>query len=163
MRLRSADAVTLNPSRDPALSRLGSMPSRGRVILKQVLAVALALVAVAACGGGASYEPPGAAQTFPSAVSSRPNRWCYFAPETTVVAEDGRVLVLRGSDQAAFFNASIACQGRIIGLSRQADRVWAAFILDQRGTFACPAPGVIDTARFTVQGGRIIRFEDLPD
>lgn len=144
------------------------------------LVVALALVGTAACGGSAPYEPPGAAQTFPSAVSSRPEsvvlNWSdklnhglddaaagYFAPETTVVAEDGRVLVLRGREQAAFFNASIACQGRIIGLSRQADRVWAAFVLDQRGTFACPAPGVIDTARFTIEGGRIVRFEDLPD
>jgi hypothetical protein len=144
------------------------------------LAVGLTLVATAACGGAAPYEPPGAAGTFPSAVSSRPEsvvlNWSdrlnhglndaaagYFAAETTVVAEDGRVLVLRGREQSTFFNASIACQGRIIGLSRQGDRVWAAFILDQRGTFACPAPGAIDTARFTIEGGRIVRFEDLPD
>jgi hypothetical protein len=146
------------------------------------LAVAVMLVTAAACGGpAAEAEQPGLTGAAPkSAPASSPEAvvldWSdalnhglnddaagYFAAETTVVSEDGRVLVLRGRDQASAFNASIACQGRIIGLSRKADRVWAAFILDQRGTFACPAPGVIDTARLTVEGGRIVRFEDLPD
>lgn len=144
------------------------------------LAVAVGLVTAAACGGATADAPPGAGPTFPSAVASSPEsvvlNWSdalnhglnddaagYFSGETTVVAEDGRVLVLRGRDRAAAFNASIACQGRIVGLSRNADRVWAAFILDQRGTFACPAPGALDTARFTIEGGWIVRFEDLPD
>jgi hypothetical protein len=146
------------------------------------LAVAVLLLTAAACGGPAvEAEQQGRAEEVQkSAVARSPEAvvldWSdalnhglndeaagYFAAETTVVAENGRVLVLRGRDQASAFNASIACQGRIIGLSRKADRVWAAFILDQRGTFSCPAPGVIDTARFTVEAGRIVRFEDLPD
>jgi hypothetical protein len=144
------------------------------------LAGALVVTVVAACGGGAPNEPPVAAVQFSSPISSSPENvvlgWSdalnhglnenaagYFAPETTVVAEDGRVRVLHGRAEVVAFNASIACQGRIIGLSRRHYRVWAAFILDQRGTFACPAPGALDTARFTVEGGRIVRFEDLPD
>jgi hypothetical protein len=144
------------------------------------LVVALALVTAAACGGEAVEPSPVADPPPKSAPASSPEAvvldWSdalnhglnddaadYFAPETTVVSEDGEVLVLHGRDQAAAFNASIACQGRIIGLSRKADRIWAAFVLDQRGTFACPAPGEIDTARFTVEAGRIVRFEDLPD
>jgi len=138
------------------------------------------VVLAAACGGAASHGPPGDRVTHPSSVSSSPEAvvlgWSdalnhglnedaagYFASETTVVAEDGRVRILRGRDEAIAFNASIACQGRIIGLSRRHDRVWAAFILDQRGTFACAAPGALDTASFTVEGDRIVRFEDLPD
>jgi len=146
------------------------------------LAVAVMLVTAAACGGpAAETEQPGFIGAAPKSPSTRSPEavvlgWSdalnhglnedaagYFAPETTVVAEDGRVRVLRGRDEAAAFNASIACQGRIIGLSRRQYRVWAAFILDQRGTFACPAPGALDTARFTVESGRIVRFEDLPD
>jgi hypothetical protein len=146
------------------------------------LAVAVVLVTAAACGGvDATIEQPRAAEPAPKAAATPSPEavvldWSdalnhglndeaagYFAAETTVVSEEGRVLVLRGRDQATAFNASIACQGRIIGLSRKAERVWAAFILDQRGTFACPAPGAIDTARFTVEAGRIVRFEDLPD
>lgn len=144
------------------------------------LAVAVALMSAAACGGAAADAPPVAGPAFPPSTASSPEsvvlNWSdalnhglneaaagYFAPETTVIAEDGRVLVLRGRDRAAAFNTSIACQGRIVGLSRNADRVWAAFILDQRGTFACPAPGALDTARLTIEGGRIVRFEDLPD
>jgi hypothetical protein len=145
------------------------------------LAGALVVFVVAAgCGGGARHEPSTATVRFPSPVSSSPENvvlaWSdalnhglnenaagYFALETTVVDEDGRVLVLHGRDEAAAFNASIACQGRIVGLSRRQYRVWAAFILDQRGTFSCPAPGKMDTASFTVEGGRIVRFVDLPD
>jgi hypothetical protein len=156
--------------------------------MRRLAVAAVALVTAAGCGGLEDPAPP-VTEAMPATAGrttaeppppSTPEAvvldWSdalnhglnddaagYFAPETTVVAEDGTVLVLRGHDQATAFNASIACQGRIIGLSRHADRIWAAFILDQRGTFACPAPGVIDTARFTVEGDLIVRFEDLPD
>ena len=39
----------------------------------------------------------------------------------------------------------------------------ATFRLDQRGTFACPAPLSVDTAVFTVKDGKIVRWEQLPD
>jgi hypothetical protein len=32
-----------------------------------------------------------------------------------------------------------------------------------RGTFACPGPGTVDTAVFTVEDGKIVRWEQLPD
>ncbi len=143
----------------------------------------LALVVALGLGAGCSAAAPrpgGNAQPFPSDTRMTPEavvlHWSdalnhdlnedaatFFAAETSVVAEDGRVLVLRSYEEAVRFNASIACQGRIIGLSRNLDRVWAAFVLDQRGSFACAAPGEIDTARFTVRGGRIVLFEDLPE
>jgi hypothetical protein len=87
----------------------------------------------------------------------------YFGPRVRIVTEEGRVGYLEGPDEATYFNASIACQGKVIGLSRRGERVWAAFKLDQRGTFMCPAPGQIDTAAFTVRSGKIVAFEDLPD
>jgi hypothetical protein len=41
--------------------------------------------------------------------------------------------------------------------------VTATFFLDMRGTFACPAPSTVDTAVLTIEDGKIVRREQLPE
>jgi hypothetical protein len=86
-----------------------------------------------------------------------------FAPGAIAVSGTGEETVLQTNDDATAFNASLPCQGRIIALSTDANRVTATFLLDQRGTFSCPAPSTVDTAVFTVEDGKIVRWERLPD
>jgi hypothetical protein len=86
-----------------------------------------------------------------------------FAPGARTVSAEGEILVLSTQADAERFNAALPCQGEIIALSRQGTQVTATFRLDQRGTFACPAPLTVDTAVFTVEDGKIVRWEQLPD
>jgi hypothetical protein len=72
-------------------------------------------------------------------------------------------VVLHTQAEATRFNTSLLCQGEIIALSSDENRVTATFLLDQRGTFACPSPSTVDTAVFTVEDGKIVRWEQLPD
>jgi hypothetical protein len=87
----------------------------------------------------------------------------FFAEGARVVAPDGRVVVLYTREEAERFNASVVCQGRVNSMSRSADRVTVSFILDNRGTFACPVPGAMDTSTFTVRQGKIVAWVLDPD
>jgi limonene-1,2-epoxide hydrolase len=86
-----------------------------------------------------------------------------FASGAIAVSGTGEEIVLRTRADATAFNASLACQGEIIAISTDANRVTATFRLDQRGTFSCPAPLTVDTTVFTVEDGKIVRWEQLPD
>jgi limonene-1,2-epoxide hydrolase len=120
------------------------------------------LAAVAGCGAA---SPEDVVRAWSDALNHGLNdeAGALFAPGASAVAADGREVVLATADEAAAFNASVVCQGRIIALSSDGNRVTATFLLDQRGTFACPAPLTVDTAVFTVEGGKIVRWEQLPD
>jgi hypothetical protein len=126
-------------------------------------AAALALVLAAAGCGAAS--PEGVVRAWSDALNHDLNAdaAALFAPNAVAVSGEGDEVVLRTPDDALRFNASLLCQGRIIALSSEGNRVTATFLLGMRGTFACPGPGTVDTAVFTVEDGRIVRWEQLPD
>jgi hypothetical protein len=119
-------------------------------------------VALAGCGAASPEE---VVRAWSDALNHGLNEdaGAFFAAGAHAVASDGREVVLATAEEATAFNASVVCQGKIIALSSAGEQVTATFLLDQRGTFACPAPLTVDTAVFTVEGGKIVRWEQLPD
>lgn len=148
--------------------------------MRAVLALGAFLALVAGCGGAtvgaitSTTSPPPPRTAAPpqlvvldwsAAINHDLNAEAaaYFAPGARVVSADGRSAVLHDRDEAELFSASIVCQGRVVAMSRDGDRVTAMFVLDNRGTFICPDPLSSDSATFTVRQGKIVLFEILPD
>jgi hypothetical protein len=125
---------------------------------------ALLLIAVLAAGCG-GVSPEDVVRKWSDALNHGLNddAAALFAPGAEAVSAEGEVIVLRSQRDAERFNAALPCQGEIIAMSRQGTQVTATFRLDQRGTFACSAPLSVDTAVFTVEDGKIVRWEQLPD
>jgi hypothetical protein len=125
--------------------------------------LALALVLGAAGCGGASPEEASArgATRSTTASTATPGR-CSPRTRSRCRAPERKWCFTRRPTPPRF-NTSLLCQGEIIALSSDENRVTATFLLDQRGTFACPSPSTVDRAVFTVEDGRIVRWEQLPD
>jgi SnoaL-like domain len=128
----------------------------------RLAAAFLLVLAAAACGG---TSPEEVVRAWSDALNHGLNEeaGAFFAPDAVAVSGAGDEIVLRTRFDAVAFNASLLCQGKIIALSTEENRVTATFLLDMRGTFACPAPSTVDTAVFTVEDGKIVRWEQLPD
>ena len=152
--------------------------------MRRGLAAVAAVLAVAACGGSGGTPPSGEPVAATNATSPPAPRspelvvldWNdalrhelndeaakLFAPGAVVVSSTGEASVLRTAGQAEVFNASFPCQGRIVAMSRDGDRVTATFVLGNRSTFVCAAQYTGDTATFTVRSGLIVRMEIVPD
>jgi limonene-1,2-epoxide hydrolase len=63
---------------------------------------------------------------------------------------------------AVAFNASLPCGGKILKLTRSGAKVTATFVLTERPRHHCDAPGAKAAAVFTVRGGKIVRWEQVP-
>jgi hypothetical protein len=127
-----------------------------------VAALVLLVLGTAGCGGDSPEE---VVRAWSDALNHGLNgdAGALFAAGAVAVSGTGEELVLSTREEAASFNASLPCQGKIIAISTEETRVTATFLLDMRGTFACPAPGTVDTAVITVEDGKIVRWEQLPD
>ena len=86
-----------------------------------------------------------------------------FAPGAVVISGMGATSILRTLGEATAFVTSFACQGQIVSMSRDGNRVTAMFLLGNRSTFACAAERTSDTATFTIVNGKIVQMETLPD
>jgi hypothetical protein len=127
--------------------------------------VALVLAFAGFSSGCGGLSPEDVVREWSDAVNHGQNAdaAALFAPGAEAVSAEGEVLVLETPEDAERFNAGLPCQGEIIAMSHEENRVTATFRLDQRGTFACPAPLTVDTTVFTVENGAIVRWEQLPD
>jgi hypothetical protein len=123
----------------------------------------LAFLALAGgCGG--SRSPEQIVRAWSDAINHGQNDEAaeLMAPNAKIV-QQGRAFLLPARPDALRFNTSLPCQGRIVALSTDGNRVTASFLLDNRGTFACGGVGTTDTAVFTIRHGRIAVWELLPD
>jgi hypothetical protein len=123
------------------------------------------LLLVLGVGGCGAESPEDVVRAWSDALNHGLNgdAGALFAPGAVAVSGTGEELVLKTAEDATRFNAGLPCQGKIIAISTEENRVTATFLLDMRGTFACPAPLTVDTAVFTVEDGRIVRWERLED
>jgi hypothetical protein len=123
------------------------------------LATALVAAALAACGGGPSSAAD-VVRAWSRALNAGDNDTAadLFASGARV-EQAGRVLVLRTHAQAVAWNSSLPCSGKIVALSAEGDeRATATFLLFDRRTSRCGAPGGRATAVFTVRDGKIVRW-----
>jgi hypothetical protein len=126
------------------------------------LALALSLVA---CGGNED-EPAGAEEVvraWSRALNTGNNGAAadLFALGA-LIEQPPLVFRVRTREDALVWNRGLPCSGKIVALTVRDDVVEATFLLGDRGTSPCDAPGGRATAMFRVDAGKIVLFRQLP-
>jgi hypothetical protein len=132
--------------------------------MRRLALIALVLVLVA-CGGNED-EPAGAedvVRAWSRALNSGDNGAAadLFALGARI-EQPPLVFRIRTRADALYWNRSLPCSGKILALTARGDEVEATFLLGNRGTSPCDAPGGRATAVFRVEGGKIVLFRQLP-
>ena len=119
------------------------------------------LLALAGCGGSGE-SPESIVRAWSDALNTGDNEAAadLFAPGAEVVQGD-RTIRLRTHDDAVAWNSALPCSGRIVELESDGDTVTATFLLDDRPTSPCDAPGAEATAAFHVVEGKIVLWHQL--
>jgi hypothetical protein len=137
-----------------------------------ILASALIL---AGCGGSTvkqpqKTKPPSQAARMKAVVRAWSAR--LDAGDNTGLARLFRVPVLmtQGSyvfrlvtrDQVARWHSTLPCSGHVVSITVNGRIATAVFRLGNRTTSRCDAPGTLATARFTIVGGKIVAWQQIP-
>ena len=124
--------------------------------MRASVALALAVVAFAGCGGD-ERSPEEVARAWSEALNAGDNEAAadLFAVGARI-QQAGLVLRVSTREVAAAWNASLPCAGEIVELETEGDVATATFVLSDRKTSACDAPGGRATAEFTVRDGKIV-------
>ena len=75
--------------------------------------------------------------------------------------QGARTIRLDTHDDAVAWNAALPCSGRIVEMGTDGDTVTATFLLDDRPTSRCDAPGAQATAAFHFEDGKIVLWHQL--
>ena len=84
-----------------------------------------------------------------------------FARGAQVVQGNG-VIFLQTHADAVDFNSGLPCSGRIVDVQTDHDTATATFVLGDRKTSRCDAPGQKAVAAFRVVHGKIVLWHQLP-
>ena len=125
------------------------------------LALAALVLVLAGCGGS-GRTPESVVRAWSEALNAGDNQAAaeLFAPGAQVV-QGGRTIRLETRADAVAWNAALPCSGRIVELSRESETVTATFLLGDRTTSACDAPGAQATAAFRIEDGKIVLWHQL--
>ena len=123
-------------------------------------ALLVAVLAVLAGCGGSQASPEDVVRAWSTALNADQNEAAadLFAAGATVV-QGGVELTLSTYQDAVAWHEGLPCNGRIVGLDVDGDVVTASFLLRDSQTVPCDGPGERVTAIFTVQAGKITRWE----
>jgi limonene-1,2-epoxide hydrolase len=126
------------------------------------LGAALVVAAVSA-GSAAAATPASVVRAWSKALNANDNARAarLFAPGARVV-QPGVDVALSSRALALAFNESLPCAGRIVKIAVHGNRATATFVLGERPQHRCDAPGVKAAAVFTVQHGKIVRWQQVP-
>ena len=64
--------------------------------------------------------------------------------------------------QVARWHAALPCSGHVVSIRVAGRYATAVFRLGNRKTSRCDAPGTLAAARFTIVGGKIVAWEQVP-
>jgi limonene-1,2-epoxide hydrolase len=123
-----------------------------------------AVLALAAAGSAqAAASPAQVARAWSKALNANDNVAAakLFAHNARVI-QPGVDVRLSSRTLAVAFNASLPCSGRIVAVEVKGARATATFVLGERPKHRCDAPGVKAAAVFTVRGGKIVQWEQVP-
>jgi hypothetical protein len=125
------------------------------------LALAMVCLTLAGCGGSGD-SPETVVRAWSKALNSGDNAAAadLFAPGAEIV-QGGRTVRLATHDDAVAWNSALPCSGEIVQLETEGDTVTATFLLDDRPTSPCDAPGVEATASFRIEDGKIVLWHQL--
>lgn len=121
------------------------------------VAILLALLVAAGCGGGGSPSAASVARAWSAALDHNDNEGAarLFAEDAKVV--QGGELVLRDHAAAVQWNAMLPCGGVIESVTTQSSTdVLVVFRLDERPQHRCDGPGTRAAALFRVEDGKIV-------
>ena len=134
-------------------------------------AVLLCAALVAGCGGGddkaakpKQATPEDIVRAWSVALNSGEDKKAaaLFADGAKISQAGVEYTLINGAGRYEF-NSGLPCSGQIVELhSTGVAEVTATFVLGQRANHRCDAPGVKTTAVFTIRGGRIVAFRQLP-
>jgi limonene-1,2-epoxide hydrolase len=122
------------------------------------------VVALVACGGDEQPGPEDVVRAWSRALNAGDNGAAadLFAPGARI-EQGGLSLSFRTRADALAWNRGLPCSGRIVDLETEGEDATATFLLGNRRTSACDAPGGRVTAVFRVREGKIVLFRQLPD
>jgi hypothetical protein len=125
-----------------------------------IVAIVICAVLLGGCGGSRSDED--VVRAWSTALNAGDNEAAadLFAPGAQVV-QGGRTIRLATHDDAVAWNASLPCSGEIVEVETEGDTVTATFVLDDRTTSPCDAPGAQATAAFHIEDGKIVLWHQL--
>jgi hypothetical protein len=132
--------------------------------MRRTLALAVLLALLSACAG--EDEQPSAeelARAWSRALNAGDNRaaGALFAIGAQI-EQSGFVLRVRMPEDAAVWTASLPCAGRIVAVEHEGEDAIATFLLSDRQTSRCDAPGGRAKALFRARDGKIVLFRQLP-
>ena len=78
------------------------------------------------------------------------------------VVQGNNVVFLQTHADAVDFNSSLPCSGKIVDVATDKDTATATFVLGDRETSRCDAPGQKAVAAFKVVSGKIVLWHQLP-
>jgi limonene-1,2-epoxide hydrolase len=127
------------------------------------MAAALIVAAVGVQGASAATAPKAVVRAWSKALNANDNAGAakLFAPGARVI-QPGVDVALTSPALALAFNESLPCAGKIVRITVKGNRATATFVLGQRPKHRCDAPGAKAAAIFTVQRGKIVRWEQVP-
>ncbi len=64
--------------------------------------------------------------------------------------------------QIALWESELPCSGRIVSIAFSGRYATAVFVLGNRGSTRCDAPGSLAAARFEIVHGKIVSWEQVP-
>jgi hypothetical protein len=126
------------------------------------LAIGLAALALAGGCGGGSPSGEDVVREWSRALNAGDNEAAadLFARGAQVV-QSGRAIRLATRAQAVAWNAALPCSGEIVDLVSEGETVTATFVLGNRTTSPCDAPGAQARAAFRIEDGRIVLWHQL--
>jgi limonene-1,2-epoxide hydrolase len=125
------------------------------------LALTVLCLALVGCGGSGD-SPESVVRAWSQALNAGDNEAAaeLFAPGAQIV-QGGRTVRLETLEDAVAWNASLPCSGEIVEVESDGDSVTATFLLDDRTTSPCDAPGAEATATFEIEDGKIVLWHQL--
>jgi hypothetical protein len=129
----------------------------------RAVAILIAAVALAGCGGHGAQTPEQVARAWSAALNRSDDKTAgdLFARNATVIQDT--IVVLRDRSQAYTWNHALPCGGSIVSVSPESSRsVLVVFLLKERPGHACDAPGQRAAAVFRVVRGKITLWHQVP-
>lgn len=115
------------------------------------------------CGGGTATSPESVVREWSDALNAGDNERAadLFARGAQVV-QGTEVVLLQTHADAVDFNSALPCSGKIVEVTTNEDTATATFLLGNRKTSHCDAPGQKAVAAFKVLHGKIVLWHQLP-
>ena len=79
-----------------------------------------------------------------------------------LMAQGSYVFRLVNKSQVARWHASLPCAGHVVSITVRGRIATAVFLLGNRTTSRCDAPGTLAAARFTIVRGKIVAWQQIP-